>query len=236
MPVIGVLAEESWRLAFIAVPLPASLLTAFVLSLCAPGPPSAAACGTRLVALLREPVVAAWALGEVLASSAWSGILVYAGALFIESYEASTTTTGIALGSVAFAYVPGNFLARRFVDSYARRLLISLPLAAAAGAAAFGSIRPSLVVSAVIFAALGFLAGGRTLAGSAFGLDAVPEQKLSITALRAAATQFGYLIGSAVGGVALAASGYQALGAALAVLFFAAAVPHIRLARAGRRR
>ncbi len=235
MPVIGAVAELNWRLAF-AVPLVASLLTAFVLSLCTAGPPAAAATGTRLVLLLRERVIRAWVLGELLAFSAWAGILVFAGALFIESYRTSTTTTGIVLGAIAFAYIPGNFLARRFVEHSARTILISSALAAAVGAALFGTVRPALAISALILGVLGFLAGGRTLAGSAFGLDVAPELKLAVMGLRAAALQFGYLVGSGVGGIALSLSGYGALGLALALLFAAAAVPHLVLTRTERTR
>jgi predicted MFS family arabinose efflux permease len=49
--------------------------------------------------------------------------------------------------------------------------------------------------------------------------------------LRAAALQFGYLVGSGVGGIALALAGFDGLGLAFAVLFAAAAVPHLVLAR-----
>jgi pimeloyl-ACP methyl ester carboxylesterase len=44
-------------------------------------------------------------------------------------------------------------------------------------------------------------AGARTLAGSVFGLDAAPERRLGIMGLRAAATQYGYLLGASAGGV-----------------------------------
>ena len=234
MPVIGAVAELSWRLAFVVVPLAASLLAAFVLSLCTAGPPAAAATGTGLMRLLHERSVAAWGLGELLAFSAWTGILVFAGALFIESYGASTATTGIVLGAIAVAYVPGNLVARRVVEHRARTILISFALAAAVGAAAFGTLRPALAVSALILAVLAFLAGGRTLAGSAFGLAVAPNRSLAIMGLRAAALQFGYLVGSGVGGIALALAGFDGLGLAFAVLFAAAAVPHLGLARSER--
>jgi predicted MFS family arabinose efflux permease len=74
---------------------------------------------------------------------------------------------------------------------------------------------------------LGFLGGARTLAGSVFGLDAAPERRLGIMGLRAAATQYGYLLGAAAGGVAIALAGYQALGLVLGALFALAAVPHL---------
>jgi predicted MFS family arabinose efflux permease len=45
--------------------------------------------------------------------------------------------------------------------------------------------------------------------------------------VRAATGQFGYLIGAAVGGAALAAGGYELLGASLSALFVLGTVPHL---------
>jgi predicted MFS family arabinose efflux permease len=45
--------------------------------------------------------------------------------------------------------------------------------------------------------------------------------------IRTAATQFGYLLGSALGGLALSLGGYPALGAVFAVMFLLAAAPHL---------
>jgi predicted MFS family arabinose efflux permease len=70
--------------------------------------------------------------------------------------------------------------------------------------------------------------GGRTIAGSAFGLDAAPDQRVAVMGLRAAAVQFGYLLGAAAGGAALAAGGYGLLGATIAVLFLLGVAPHLR--------
>jgi predicted MFS family arabinose efflux permease len=101
-----------------------------------------------------------------------------------------------------------------------------LALAGSVGAAALGLVRPALAASVLILAVLGVIGGARTLAGSAFGLDAAPEHRLAVTGIRAAATQFGYLVGSIVGGLALAGAGYGALGLAFAALYAAAAAPH----------
>jgi predicted MFS family arabinose efflux permease len=45
-------------------------------------------------------------------------------------------------------------------------------------------------------------------------------------AMRAAANQFGYLVGAAAGGLALAAGGFAALGAAFSGLFLLAVLIH----------
>jgi predicted MFS family arabinose efflux permease len=45
--------------------------------------------------------------------------------------------------------------------------------------------------------------------------------------VRAATGQFGYLVGAAVGGAALAAGGYEMLGFSLATLFVLGTIPHL---------
>lgn len=232
MPLVGIAAERSWRLAFLVLPLVASVVVAAALGVCRRERLPAPRPLVRLGGLLHERTIGGWALAELLASSAWAGTLVYAGALFIESYDTSVPLTGAILGAVAVAYLPGNAVASRLVGRVsARALLPRLSLAAAALVALFGAVRPSVLWSAAIFAVLGFVMGGRTFTGSAFGLEAAPDRRLAVMGVRAAALQFGYLTGAALGGAALALGGYPALGGLLAALFASAAVPYLLLVR-----
>jgi MFS transporter, DHA1 family, inner membrane transport protein len=217
MPVAGAVADIDWRLAWIFVPLAAALIALGLVRGVASGSP-ATALGSGWRHLYRDRAVSGWAIGEMLAFAGWSGTLVYCGALFVDFYGASPATVGLILASGAIAYFPGNFLARRYLV-VARKLVIGLELSLAAGVAAFAATRPGLLFSAGLFACLVFLAGGRTLAGSAIGLDAAGKDKLAATSIRAAAIQFGYLVGAASAGVALALGGYAGFGAMLASLF-----------------
>jgi predicted MFS family arabinose efflux permease len=226
MPLIGLIAEVSWRLAWLALPVAACAVAAGAVVLCRQTTVNPAATA-GLNVLAGDRTVALWAAGEMLAYCAWAGTLVYAGALFVESYGTSVAVTGLVLGGAAVAYVPGSLLFRRWVERAARPLLVGLALAAAGAAVAFGTARPSLAVSAGLFAVLAFVNGARTIAGSTFGLDAAPDQRLAVMGVRAAATQFGYLGGAALGGLALALGGYPALGWTLAALFALAAAPHV---------
>ena len=225
MPVVGLLGDVSWRLGWLAVPLAASVAALLAVR----RRPSDAATeperGTWL-SLRRNPNVAGWALGELLAFSAWAGTLVFAGALFVESYDASPGTAGVLLGLAAIAYLPGNFLARRLLGTWSRVLLVVLPLVAATIVALLGGYRPALWASAALLALLAFISGGRTIAGSALGLELCSMRRVFAMRIRAAATQFGYLLGAVLGGVALAAWGYTGMGATFGVLFVLAAVPH----------
>jgi predicted MFS family arabinose efflux permease len=232
MPVAGLVGDVSWRLAWIALPLAAALVAFVTLARRPSTPPAGARAGLR--AVLAQPGVTGWSLGELLANSAWAGALVFAGALFVESYGLSVSVTGLVLGGVALVYVPGNVLVRRWVDEHARVLLVGLALGAALAVAALGAVRIEAWLSFVLFALLSFLAGGRTLAGSARGLDLAPELRLGVTGVRTASLQFGYFVGAAVGGAALAIGGYTTLGLVFSALFVGATVPHLFPAAAQR--
>ncbi len=225
MPLVGLLGEIDWRLAWLVVPVSMAVVATLLLLRQRATPPAAARAGLRSV--LIYPGVARWSVGELFAFSGWAGALVYMGALLVESYDLSIAATGFALGFGALIYVPGNFLFRRWVDRHGRLLLVALALSAAVTVALLGALRPSVWVSVGLFALLCFISGGRTLAGSARALGLAPELRLGVTGVRAAAIQAGYFVGAAVGGVALAAGGYAAVGLAFAALFVGAAIPHL---------
>jgi MFS transporter, DHA1 family, inner membrane transport protein len=235
MPLAGAVAVVSWRYAWLALPFAASVVALVALS-ARPADPAVQVTRSDEPSLWSHRGSRGWAFGELVAYGGWAGTLVFAGALFLESYGVSTATVGLVLGGVAVAYLPGNFLARRWVDRRPRTLLIGGALVSAVGVATFGAARPSPVWSAVVLGALAFVAGARTIAGSARGLAIAPSCKLQAMSVRTAAVQFGYLIGALVGGAALAAGGYVALGYALGALYAVAAVPHVAAAVRGRRR
>jgi MFS transporter, DHA1 family, inner membrane transport protein len=225
MPIVGLLGDVSWRIGWLAVPFAASALALVVVG--ARSRDAATEPGRGTWRLLRQnPHVAGWAVGELLAYSAWAGTLVFAGALFVEAYGSAPGTAGLLLGLAAVAYLPGNVLARRWIGSSSRLLLTALPLAAAITVTMLGAYRPSLWVSGAILALLAFVGGGRTIVGSALGLEVCSMRRVFAMRIRAAATQFGYLGGAAIGGFALAGWGYEGMGIAFGLLFVLAALPH----------
>jgi predicted MFS family arabinose efflux permease len=233
MPIAGLVGVLSWRLGWIVLPFAVAVLAgAAIWAQPADGPTDPARGSWPL--LRHDRTVAGWALGELLAFSAWAGTLVFVGALFVESYDVSPGTAGLLLGLGAVAYLPGVFLARRWVGASTRALLVLLPLVAAGLVAVLGVWRPAVWVSALIFAVLAFIAAGRTIAGSALGLEVCSRRRVFAMRIRAAATQFGYLFGTAAGGLALAGGGYPALGVTFGVLFLLAAAPHALALRSRR--
>jgi len=225
MPLVGAVGEVSWRLAWLVIPVCMALVATILLLRRPATPPAPARAGLR--AVFTYPGVVRWSAGELLAFSGWAGALVYVGALLVDTYGLSIAATGLALGFGALVYVPGNLLFRRWVDAYSRRLLVALAISAAAAVSVLYALRPSVWFTIAAFAALSFIAGGRTLAGSARGLGLAPEVRLGVTGVRTAALQSGYFVGAALGGIALASGGYSLVGAAFAVLFLGAAIPHL---------
>jgi predicted MFS family arabinose efflux permease len=230
MPVIGLVSDLGWRWAWIAVPLAASALALVCVAARPADPPQAPPeRGGRMAA---DPAVVRWAIGELLASAAWFGTLVFVGALLLDAYPVSPALVGLLLGIAAAAYIPGTLVMRRWVDGHARTLLVVLGTTLAVGVATFGFVRPSVWGSTALFAVLLFLQGGRMLAGSALGLQVASGRNVAIMGVRTAAAQFGGLAGVGLGGVALAWGGFGALGLLLGGLFALAVVPHLHGLRA----
>ena len=223
MPLLGFAGERSWRYAWLVFPLAAAMLAAVAVAGRSGAPPAQAA-PARVRATLAAPGLARWLAAEVLVNSAWAGTLVYAGALLVESYGASTELTGVVLALGACASVSGNLAFRRLAGREQRGLLVWLALTLAVVTAAFGACRPSLAASGALFAAAAFAAGGRTLLSSAFGLATPPQFRPGAMAMRAASMQFGYFTGSSAAGAALAWGGYAAFGATVGTIFLAAAL------------
>jgi predicted MFS family arabinose efflux permease len=222
MPLIGALGERSWRYGWLALPLAAAVAAAILVASRA-GQPPARSRPARARAALSDRTLARWLASELLANAAWAGTLVYAGALFAESYGTSTTLTGCLLAVAAGAYVAGNLICRRLVRNEPRRVLVLLAVLLAVTDGLFGTARPGIATSTALLAGAAFVAGGRTLVASAFALATAPEIRPAVTGLRAATMQFGYFAGSIAGGAALTVGGYSALGATMGAFFLAAA-------------
>ena len=222
MPLVGLLGERSWRYGWLALPL-AAAIAAGVLAAPRAGRRPAASRPARASAAVRDRAIARWLASELLANTAWAGTLVFAGALFTESYGASTALTGCLLAVAAAAYVAGNLACRRLVQREPRAVLVLFASSLALIDGLFGIARVDVLGSAALLAGAGFLAGGRTLVTSAFALSMPPDVRPTITSLRAATMQLGYFVGSLVGGAALATGGYGALGLAMGLCFLGSA-------------
>ena len=212
MPIIGLVAEVHWRLAFLALPLPAALLAGLAVA----GRPHDAPiprAETSLRRLLRRADARRWALGELFANAAWAGTLVFSGALLTEHYGMSTTATGVALAAVAVAYLAREPAGGPWhVRSARGGRCWRCSLAAAVHRRADVDVHASPRVTLVLFAASGALVATRTVAGTVYGFSVAGELGREVGTVRAVTTQLGYLVGALVGGAALAARRLRAPG------------------------
>jgi predicted MFS family arabinose efflux permease len=230
MPLFGLLGGTTWRYGVVALPVPAALAAA-VSAARAPRERRQGVEAEGIVAALGDPAVRRWTLAELAANAAWLGLLVYAGALFGESYGTSPLATGGILAAAAAAFLSGNLVFRRVADGDQRRLLIRLALGLGALVALLGAVRPSPLFSAIVLVGASFAAGGRTLVANVVAVQASAERRASMVALRAVANQFATLAGAAAAGAALTTFGYGALGLVLGSLFGLAAATLMRRVR-----
>jgi predicted MFS family arabinose efflux permease len=223
MPLVGVLAHVSWRAAWLVPALAA--LAALGIVRRRPAARASSRARGRLGAW-RDPAVARFAAGELLANAAWASVLTYAGALLLESYDLTPAAAALGLGAMAAAMVPGTFLARRHAARATPALLAALTSFQAGAVVVLGGMRPTAALTLGVLAAMAFVNGWRSMVASALGMDAAPQDRVAVMSMRAAANQFGYLLGAAAGGLALAVAGFTGLGIALGCLFAAAVLVH----------
>ena len=232
MPIIGLVAEVHWRLAFLALPLPAALLAGLAVA-GRPRDVPLTGRGTSLGGLLRIPKARRWALGELMANTAWAGTLVYSGALLTEHYGLSTAVTGFALGAVALAYLLANRRAGHLAQDAARWTMLASSLGAALAVALTWGLTVGVAITLVVFSLAAALVATRMVAATVFGFTVAGELGREVGVARAVSTQLGYLIGSLAGGGAYALAGFDGLGVVFGGLFLASTLPYVavRVAR-----
>lgn len=225
MPVIGVVAQADWHLAFV-VPVVAATMAGVALRRAPTRPSTRSRPG--LQGVVTDRALQAWAISEVLSYAAWSGVLIYAGALLVESYGTSLSGVGLALGLGAAAYIPGTFVAQRVTARRAgRALLAAATIFLAFAVIVFGAVRPNAAATTIGFGALCFVTGARTYLGSAVGLALAADRHAAAMSVRAAAAQIGWILGGLLGGIALAAGGYAAVGLVLGALYATGGLLHV---------
>jgi predicted MFS family arabinose efflux permease len=224
MPAVGALADVSWRAAWL-VPTLAALAA---LRLVRRRPPDRASSRSRgQVGAWREPAVARFAFGELLANAAWASVLTYSGALLLASYDLTTGVVAVGLGAMAAAMLPGTFLGRRHAARATPALLAALTAFQAGAVVVLGGVRPAPAATLAVLAAMAFVNGWRSMVASSLGMEVAPQDRVAVMSMRAAANQFGYLLGAAAGGMALAAAGFAGLGIALGCMFTTAVLVHL---------
>ena len=224
MPLAGAAASVDWRVAWLALPATSALVALLLVRLVPQDRHTVRRCGA---AAWRRPDVARFTAGELLANAAWAGVLTYSGSLLIESYSASRGLVSAGLGIAAAAMVPGTFVGRRGVSQATPAVLGALTFAQAGMVTMLGVVRPGAGLSLALLTVMAFLNGWRSMIASGLGMESAPDDKVTVMSMRAAANQFGYLLGAALGGLALAAGGFEMMGMAFSSLFALGALVHL---------
>lgn len=216
-PVAAGLTESwSWRAAQ-AVPAGIAVAALFAARYAVPAPAVRAAAG--LWAPLTETSARRWIVAEVAGYAAWTALLTFAGAFFIQRLGVSESATGWLLAAGAAAYLAASTRSGGLARLVPRRRLV------AGSALIMGALLPvmlsatQLAGAAVgVFCLIALAAGIRTPVSAGLGLEQLPGHPAVMMAARTAATQVGYLLGAMIGGAVIAGSGYRTLGLVLAVV------------------
>ncbi|HLM25356.1 MAG TPA: MFS transporter [Thermoleophilaceae bacterium] len=218
-PLIGLLADAGgWRLAYL---VPGSVAAAALLTgRSAPrtrgGAEDVGGPLEGLATVLREPSARRWVVAELVAYSAWTAELTFAGAFYIQMYGVDEAVVGslLAIGSVVF--LASSLSTERLVTRLPRRPVL---VCAAVGMGVLFvpvlGLSPSVGFTLGLFCLLALCAGVRSTGSSALGLVQLPGRPGAMMGARTASAQLGYLVGALVGGAVLALSGFGTLGLVL---------------------
>jgi len=212
-PIIGVLTElGSWRLAYV-VPAAIALLS-LAAGLGAPRPRDRRTpAGGGIAGVARDRSARRWAVAELVAYSAWTAELTYAGAFYIETYGISEAALGFLLSVGSFAFLAATLSSHRLTARFERRRLIATTgLAMGALMIVFFNVTPAVGFSVAVICVVAVCAGLRSTGASALGLSQLPTHPGSMMAARTASAQLGYMVGAVAGGIVLALAGFGALG------------------------
>jgi predicted MFS family arabinose efflux permease len=206
----------SWRAA-LATPAAVALAALAASGAAAPVPVGPGA--TNLWEPLRVVPARRWIGSEITAFAAWTCLLTFAGAYFIEVVGVAQSAVGWVLAAGATAYLLASSRAGRLARRLPQRRLVWTSALAMAGVIPLllGLVRAPLPAVAT-FCLVALVAGVRTPASAGLALEQLPEHPAAMASARTAATQSGYLVGAVVGGAVIAGPGYRALGVVLAVI------------------
>jgi MFS transporter, YNFM family, putative membrane transport protein len=214
-PIVGIVADRlSWRG---GQAVPAAIALAALLAAPAAASVTSAPVAFRLRALFSQRSARRWIGAELMAYAAWTALLTFVGAFFLERLSVGEGVVGWLLAGGAAAHFVASTRGRRVSALMPRRrLLAAVSLLMAIFFVVELGVAGSALVAVGTFCLLGLLAGLRTPASGGLGLDQLPEHPGTMMAARTAATQLGYLLGAVIGGAVIAGPGYGTLGVVLA--------------------
>jgi predicted MFS family arabinose efflux permease len=221
-PIVGALADAvSWRLSYV---VPASIcLAALVAGWILPrvpvardAPRESAFGGLR--AVFADRSARRWTLSELVAYSVWSAELTYIAVYYIQNYGTSVATVGLLLGGGTLAFMVTSLNTVRLTNRLPRKpLLVGSAIGMGIALATMLSWAPSVGGTFALFCIGAVFSGVRLAGSSALALDQLPDRPGAMMGARTSATQLGYVIGAAGGGLVLAVAGFGGLAVVVLV-------------------
>ncbi len=221
IPLVGFLAHAfSWREGFLVLAAFCAIATIAAIAM-APregGDPDETDERTGLLAAMADSGARRWTLAELIAFAVWTGEITYIAAFYIETYDLSEATVGLLLPAGSIAFMLGSAITERVAARVSRAtMLTGSALTMGAIALVVFNYHPAVVFTLSIGSLLGIAAGLRAAGTSTLALDQLPDRPGAMMAARTAAVQIGYFTGAAIGGIAVDAAGYGALGVIMVV-------------------
>ncbi len=169
--------------------------------------------------VLRDVPTSAGLFSNYLSTSYWFVFATYMGAYFHDEFGLAKWALGGLTMTMGFGVLIGSNAGGRLADRVGKRPVILWTSLLCAVFIAMTTTVADAMAAGFAFLFLFALAGGARFASSqAIMTEMSPGDRGTVMALNAAGQQFGIVTGSVVGGLALEAGGYGALGPTAAVL------------------
>lgn len=238
-PVVSLIAGfGGWRFVLLGFVIPVSFLALFLASINVPSTSH----GSRLEAgkvayagsfkgVLSNMSASACLIGNVLRTASFVAILLYGVSFFRQRFSVSTDFASVIILGAALLYTLGSLFAGRLINRFGRRPLTVLTTLFASIFIVWFVFLPNLWFSLVLNFLGTWFSGMGSSAANSLALEQVPRFRSTMMSINSAALSLGNALGSAIGGVALILSDYEAVGTTLGALGIIAAVTFYLLAR-----
>jgi predicted MFS family arabinose efflux permease len=163
-------------------------------------------------------------VGLLFAMAAWQAVLTYFSSFFREWFNLTISEASILILFAATLYTFGGIASGRMVNRVGRKPLTVVPILIAGIAIITYSRLPNVMLSGVIFCVGCLLVGMMDAASTNLIVEQLPAFVGVMVSLSRAVTQFGFSVGSSLGGVFLLLYGYQDMFLLLGSLAIASAI------------
>ena len=148
-------------------------------------------------------------VGLLFAMAAWQSVLAYFGSFFREWFNMTINETSILILFCATIYTFGSIASGRMVNRIGRKPLTVVPILFAGITIITYTRLPNVVLSGGFLCVSCLMVGIMDAASTSYIVEQLPAYAGVMVSLSRAVTQFGFSVGSSLGGVFLLLFGYQ---------------------------